>query len=119
MAFHHISVGQKGKDGALEITGKNEVLNEFTTLTRNANKGSKVVNVQNSILNQNNRFSSSLTSGDLVMIIQMQGAIINSNRFSVEWGSILDYGNCGNWEFQEIEAVSAPQVAVRASWLNN
>jgi len=94
---------QRGKDGAKTVTAT-EVVNAYTTLTVNASIGNTSLTVANSSLITN--FSSVLTAGDLIMIIQVQGATINnSNQFVSSWGEITNYNNCGNYEFLQVESV--------------
>ncbi len=100
------SFAQRGKDGAKTVTAT-EVVNSYTTLTANATLGSTSITVANSSLNNN--FSSVLAPGDLIMMIQVQGATINNaNQFVSTWGEILNYNNCGNYEFLQVESVPNP-----------
>ena len=62
---------QKGKDGA-KIISANTVVNAFTALTANASAGNTILTVASSALGTN--FTSTLTPGDVIMVIQMQGA---------------------------------------------
>lgn len=93
-----------GLHGPKTITSSNVILNEYTTLTSNASVGAVMINVASSSLNANSRFSSSMTAGELVMIIQMQGATINTDNSS-SYGSVTAYNNCGYYEFAEVLAV--------------
>jgi gliding motility-associated-like protein len=116
LSFFIISIkflyAQIGKDGALTISTSNVIVNEYTILSLDAISGSNSITVANSGLNTNGRFSASLSAGDLIMIIQMQGASIDatpSGPFSAPnssaWGAILNYNNCGNYEFLEVATV--------------
>jgi hypothetical protein len=110
---------QKGKNGALTVTAANTRINEFTALTANANVGNTTITVAASSLNANGRFSANLAAGDLVMIIQMQGALIKVKPYN-PWepfvtdslyGLIYSYQNCGNYEFAQVKTViSATQI---------
>jgi gliding motility-associated-like protein len=110
---------QKGKNGALTVTAANTRINEFTALTANANVGNTTITVAVSSLNANGRFSAGLAAGDLVMIIQMQGALIKVKPYN-PWepfvtdslyGLIYSYQNCGNYEFAQVKTViSATQI---------
>jgi len=109
---------QKGKNGALTVSATTRI-NEFTALTANATAGSATITVAASSLNANGRFiSGGLAAGDLVMIIQMQGAFINLYRTStVPWvpdstyGYVYNYKTCGNYEFAQVKSViSATQI---------
>ncbi|MCB0396547.1 MAG: gliding motility-associated C-terminal domain-containing protein [Flavobacteriales bacterium] len=94
--------GQRGKDGTRSVTTPNTIVNEFTALTADASTGDLIINVLNSGLNANGRFNAPLAAGDLVMIIQMQGATIDGSPNDSTWGRILSYNNCGNYEFKEV-----------------
>jgi len=114
------AIGQKGKHGSLTQTGTT-IVNEFTTLSSNASSGNTSITVANSLLNSNSYtwFGGNLEAGDLVLIIQMQGADINGSPepwsapapsvyglpFDATWGQITDYFNCGNNEYAEVKSV--------------
>ncbi len=104
-----ICFAQQGKNGAETITVNNTVVNEYTSLTSDAAAGNTSITVSNNSLNTNNRFSASLSAGDLIMIIQMQGAIIKSTLDST-WGDVTDYGNCGLNEFAQVAGVSGTTI---------
>src|SRR5687768_12775031 len=70
---------QRGKDGVKTVTAVGAIVNEFTALSANALVGNSTISVVGSALNSNGRFSGDLAPGDLVMIIQMQGAAIRGN----------------------------------------
>ena len=50
-------------------------------------------------------YDSSFKVGDTVLMIQMKGAIIDTSN-TPAFGTILDYGNAGNYEFNFISAKS-------------
>src|ERR1039458_5685249 len=68
-------IAQRGKNGAPTVS-TNTVVNEYTTLTANAVSGATTITVASSTLNAHGRFSGNLAPGDLIMIIQIQGATI-------------------------------------------
>lgn len=96
--------GQQGKDGNRIITS-NAILNEYTSLTADALSGNTSLTVGNSTLNDNSRFSGPLAAGDLIMVIQMQGAAINGTAADSTWGAVTNYNNCGLYEFAEIAGI--------------
>ena len=107
---------QPGKNGAFTVTATNTIVNEYTTLTANASAGSTTITVANSALNSNGRFTSPLSQGDLIMIIQMQGATIEGtlqpppgNPIGLPndstWGSVTNYNNAGNNEITQVTGV--------------
>jgi hypothetical protein len=94
---------QTGKQGAGSISGTNVDVNNRTDLTANASAGTSVLTVTNSALN-GGVFSSSLASGDLVMIIQMQGASINTSNSS-SFGQVTNYNSAGRYELRCVASV--------------
>ncbi|MBL7882997.1 MAG: PKD domain-containing protein, partial [Bacteroidia bacterium] len=106
---------QRGKDGNVTVNTASRIVNEYTTLTANANTGNTSITVAASGLNTNSRFSGNLAAGDLIMIIQMQGATILgqpdagvptiSNPNDATWGTITNYNNCGNYEYCQVSGV--------------
>jgi membrane protein implicated in regulation of membrane protease activity len=80
---------QQGKNGARTITAANTIVNAYTTLTANAAVGSKTITVGASALNSNGE--APLAAGDMVMIIQMQGATIDVTN-TAAYGSVTGGG---------------------------
>lgn len=109
------SFAQRGKEGTVTINTANRIVNEYTTLTADANPGDASISVTASSLNANSRFSGPLAAGDLIMIIQMQGATILgqpdagtpaiSNPNDATWGAVTNYNNCGNYEYAQVSSV--------------
>jgi len=61
-------------------------------------------------LNTNARFAGNLVAGELVMIIQMQGATLNTaSATSSTWGAITSYNNTGLFEYDEVAAFRMQQ----------
>lgn len=100
----HVNFAQRGKDGDRVVAG-NVIVNEFTTLTADASVGDQTITVSNSSLNANGRFSTNLSGGDLLMIIQVQGAQIDATTNNISWGSVIDLNNCGNYELIQVNSV--------------
>jgi hypothetical protein len=102
--FNQNTFAAIGFHGDKTVTGSNVILNEYTTLSSNASSGSTSITVANSALNQNNRFPAGLASGELILIIQMQGATINETD-GPSYGAVTSYGNAGKREFVEVSSV--------------
>ncbi|MBC7694754.1 MAG: gliding motility-associated C-terminal domain-containing protein [Burkholderiales bacterium] len=102
---------QKGKDAAKTVSVTNVKVNEFTALTSPAAINDRTLTVAASALNTNTRFTSTLTPGDLVMVIQMQGALMNLGTYPTAWipdstyGKVYDYAAAGNYEFAEVKSI--------------
>lgn len=114
-------ISQKGKNGNLTINNKT-IVNEFAYLLNDANAGDVQITTSQTTLNDNNRFVNSLSKGDLLLIIQMQGASLNASAepwtgngiyglpISPQWGEITNYNNCGNYEFVEVVNINSSSV---------
>ncbi|HXB11092.1 MAG TPA: hypothetical protein VNZ45_03820, partial [Bacteroidia bacterium] len=127
--FSFACLAQRGKGGALTVS-TSIVVNEYTTLTANAASGATSITVANSNLNANGRFAGNLSAGDLIMVIQMQGATITGglNPFDKfwgvpndsSWGKVTSYNNCGNYEFAEVLSVpNGTTINIECSLTNN
>ncbi len=102
--------GQIGKDGSKIINGVATIVNDYTTLTIDASAGATSIQVANN--NLSNGFASPLSTGDLIFIIQVQGAAISSLD-DPTYGTIQSYLNCGNNEFAEVVSISGTnQISV-------
>lgn len=129
--FAFCSVAQKGKDGAYTVSTANNILNSYTDLTTDATAGANSLQVTNNALNTGAVFTTNLAPGDLIFIIQVQGASLNgtANPFigflygtpvDSSWGAITAYNNCGNYEFAEVAGVSGSNtINLRCGLENN
>lgn len=88
------------------------VVNEYTPLSASVSAGNDTIRVINSALNTNSRFAGSLQPGDLLFIVQVQGATINgtlsgsvASPNDTSWGRISNYNSCGKHEFAEVKKV--------------
>jgi gliding motility-associated-like protein len=116
---------QLGKNGALVVAAAKTV-NEYTALTADATAGTNTLTVAAATLNANGRFAGNLAVGDLVLVIQMQGALIKGTlnvNVALEndstWGNILNYNNCGLYEFQEVNSISGNTITTDCALKNN
>ena len=110
---------QRGKDGTKSVGGT-EVVNEYTTLSADAIAGATAITVNSNNLNANGRFTGALAAGDLILIIQIQGATMNGQLHPTfgdvcdpnnsTWGSIASLNNCGNWEYVEVAGTSGTTI---------
>jgi gliding motility-associated-like protein len=105
---------QKGKDGAGNIIAPATIVNLYTSLSVNAFMGNTTINVVS---------SAGYAVGDLIYIIQMQGASVNcfiniwGNPNSAEplspvFGKITNYNNAGNNEYAQISSVAGNVITI-------
>jgi gliding motility-associated-like protein len=125
-----LSFSQRGKDAAYTtVSALNTVVNTYTRLTANANATATSITVNNNAMS-GGVFTGNLAAGDLILIIQMQGADMDINTslandygaayttpdahtwdgqwplFAYEWGRIVNYNNAGKFEQVEVRSVS-------------
>lgn len=93
---------QPSKDGAKTITNSGVLVNDYSALTVDATAGSSVITVASNAFNSN--FTNVLGAGDLLFIIQIQGATMVTLD-DPSYGNITSYNNCGNNEFCQVASV--------------
>lgn len=121
---------QRGVLGNQTITDLQEWVNTYTHLSANANIGETSITVDDNIMT-GAFFTGDLDAGDLILIIQMQGASMDVNTTAIGWGAtytaqnswssfggsnpewdpsefgqVLNYNNAGNFEYVEVAAVN-------------
>ena len=126
--FSYTAHSQRGKDASLNVTAANTVLNTYTYLTATPAIGATTITVANNSMN-GGAFTSNLAAGDLIMIIQMQGASVDINNWPVIsggnhtapaanlwdwWLAIEDFGAITNYNltgyFQTVEVASVTGI---------
>lgn len=133
--------GQRGKNGSVTVNTSGSVVNSYTYLTANANQNSTQITANNATLT-NAFLTSPLSAGDLVLIVQMQGATMDINvtptaswggsytvpqvYFDVafntnpwEWGQILNYNQAGKFEYAQVASVAGNQINLTCGLQNN
>ena len=130
-----LSFAQRGKDGNYTVSTANAVVNSYTALNANATIGQSSITVLSNAM-QGGFFASNLAPGDLILIIQMQGANLNVDTYPANeyvtsgglywgpfttpvghlndwnqniplWGEILNYNNAGKYELAEVKSVAS------------
>jgi gliding motility-associated-like protein len=94
-------LAQFGKNGVQTISTPSAIINQYATLQSNAMAGSTTITLTN-IADLNN--PTPLQVGDLLLIIQMQGASID-NTNTINYGNILSYNGAGNYEFAYVVGI--------------
>ncbi len=95
-----------GKNGSPSISG---VVNAYTYLISDVKK----CDHQLQVADANNFYAD-----DLILIIQMQGAIIDGTNTST-YGTLLDYSDAGNYEFAKVKSVSGNIISLKYSLLRS
>ena len=79
---------QRGKEGNITIASLNTVVNTYIDLVSDATAGTSTLTVANNSMTGGAFGGAALAPGDLIMIIQMQGAVINIDTYPNDngWG---------------------------------
>jgi hypothetical protein len=113
---------QRGKNGNFTVTALATQVNAYTSLTANAAIGSSSISVSSNALT-NSVLTVPLAAGDLILIIQMQGATMDVDPANVTfttpighqfdwynylelWGQITAYNNAGKFEYAEVTSIT-------------
>lgn len=142
------SHAQRGKDGSYTVNSLNSLVNSYTVLNANASAGQTLITVASNAL-VGGFFQGVLTPGDLIMIIQMQGATLNVDTYPASeyvssngqfwgpyttpqghindwnqniplWGEIVNYNNSGKFELAEVKSVSGGNtISLMCPLINN
>ncbi len=124
-----IGYSQSGKDGALTVSTSNTVLNRYSRVLVDVAVGATTVTVSD--INDLNRdgigylpaglttsatgfATNAVSKGDLIMIYQAQGAIINATN-TMNYGSVTDYNGAGSYELAYVESVSGNTITLNCS----
>jgi uncharacterized repeat protein (TIGR01451 family) len=99
-----------GKDGALTVTAPNTIINKYTVLAVDAPAGASMIAVTNPG-GPNGLDNATLTPGDLIMIIQLAGAEINTSD-SPQYGMVTDLRNAGRYEFVTVSSVDGNLIKI-------
>ena len=111
------SYAQQAKQGMVNIS-TSKIVNEYAYLTADAKKGTSILSLNNALLNANSRFTSNLAAGDLLYIIQVQGATISTANDST-FGAVLLYNSAGLNEFAQVRSISGNSVIIDCGLQNN
>ena len=120
------ALAQPGKDGAITITTANTVVNRYTRVTADVLAGSNTVTVSNIadlnrdaigylpggyVTNNSVYTSNAIGLGDLIILYQAQGAVINSTNTS-DYGQVTNYNGSGTYELAYVESVSGNTITL-------
>lgn len=126
------AIAQRGSLGNLSVGAQDTWVNTYTDLTSDANIGDMQLTVSNNTMS-GLLFPGNLDEGDLILIIQMQGATPDISTFTVtgwlgtytvqnsffgngnvydptEFGQVTNYNNSGNFEYVEVSGVSGGNI---------
>jgi hypothetical protein len=88
---------QPGKDGPLTVAAAGTIVNTYAVLAADAPAGSSSISV-NVPGGPNDLNPATLTASDLLLMIQMMGATIDTTD-TPSYGTVTNFNNAGRWEF--------------------
>ncbi len=135
------SFAQRGKEGDYTVGTTDEILNTYTFMTVNAVSGQQFIVVDDEAM-LGGAFSGPVAEGDLLLIIQLQGATVDINEYATtgfggnytaqesfytngfitipsEFGRVTNYGNAGKFEKVEVSGNTSPNVIPISCGLRN
>jgi uncharacterized repeat protein (TIGR01451 family) len=104
-----------GQDGDLTISAANTVVNRYATLSANALAGATSITVANAG-GANGLDPATLQPGNLLLIIQMQGADIDSSD-TISYGLVTDLKSAGRYEFITVGSVAGNVISIACGGL--
>ncbi len=102
-----------GEDGALTVTAANTVLNAATRMVQSASAGDTSISLANAG-DLETPLLGPLGPGDLLLVVQMQGATISTNNNN-SYGTITNLGNAGHFEWVRVGSRNGNTVNLDAS----
>ncbi len=99
-----------GKDGDLTVTAANTIVNKYGKLAVDAPAGSSMIAVDNPG-GPNGLDINTLTPGDLIMIVQMSGASIDTSN-TPSYGQVTNLNNAGRHEFVTVNKVQGNTITI-------
>ncbi|WP_343633778.1 gliding motility-associated C-terminal domain-containing protein [Fluviicola sp.] len=149
LLINNFLFSQKAKNGDYTVSGTGIVLNAYTDVTANIAVGATSLTVTSNTLTNGPVLTTALAPGDLILIIQMQGASLdivttpaepapagwggnytlsnsamgdlgNMNNYRKDWGTVTNYNNSGKYEYAEVLSVSGSTgITVRCALKNS
>src|SRR5262245_16137874 len=99
-----------GKDGVLTVTAQGMIVNKYAKLMFDAPAGSMSLTIANPG-GANGLDPATLSVGDLLMIIQMAGASIDTSD-SANYGTITNLNNAGRYELVTVGSVNSNVISI-------
>ena len=135
------ATAQRGKEGDYTLGTTDEILNTYTFMTVDATAGQQFIVVDDEAM-LGGAFGGPVAEGDLLLIIQLQGATVDINEWATigwggnytaqesfytnggvlipsEFGSVTNYGNAGKFEKVEVSGTISPNVIPISCGLQN
>ncbi|PTL76944.1 OmpA family protein [Vitiosangium sp. GDMCC 1.1324] len=106
-----------GDDGELTVSTAGTVLNRYAVLASDASAGATSLELTNATDLDSSLFGP-LAAGDLVLILQMQGAEIDTSD-TASYGTVTTLNGAGRYEFAYVGSVSGNTLRLACAGLRN
>jgi uncharacterized repeat protein (TIGR01451 family) len=106
-----------GDDGELTVTTENTVLNRYAAVTADVTAGATSLELA-SAADLDSPLFGPLAAGDLVLIVQMQGAEIDTSD-TASYGTVTDLRGAGRYEFAYVGSVAGNTLRLACAGLRN
>jgi hypothetical protein len=119
-SLNDVSVSQAlvGKDGSRSVTAANTVVNGYAALAANVTAGATGITVTD-LTDFTTGSRPALAVGDLVLIVQMAGATIDTASNTAAYGAVTDLNNAGRYEFAGVAALPGSNAITLSCALKN
>jgi uncharacterized repeat protein (TIGR01451 family) len=104
-----------GQDGDLTVSAANSVVNKYATLSANAAAAATSITIANAG-GANGLDPATLQPGNLLLVIQMQGADIDTSD-TISYGLVTDLKSAGRYEFITVGSVAGNVVNIACGGL--
>ncbi len=102
-----------GVDGALTVNVASTVVNQYAVLSANAAAGASTLTVS-AIADLNSGSFGNLAAGDLLLVIEMQGATISTTN-DATYGTVTALNNAGRHEFVTVASTAGNVITIDTS----
>jgi len=102
------AAGTPGLDGAITVVGT-QVLNRYAALAADAPRGSTTLTLVDAAP------LTPLAPGDLLLVVQMQGATVDETPTSPRYGTVTSLGNAGRYEIATVASVAGNVIGLRCA----
>lgn len=103
-----------GEDNALVVSAANTVLNEYAAVAIDAAAGGTSIEVTSAADLDSATFGT-LGAGDLLLIMQMQGALIDTTDDEASYGAVTDLGSAGLYEMVSVSEVNGNVIGITSA----
>ncbi len=103
-----------GVDGSFTVSVANTILNRYSSVTTVSGNTISVNNISDLNDGNNHYNNDTLSTGDMILVYQAQGASFSDTSNSATWGAFT-YNSAGSYEFAVVVSISGNDIIVDAN----